>query len=198
MKRAKYILLAIAVLLIVVGIVTVIDRFRPQDNFRMSKTTVVKELKELNRLETAQFTIEKVIDAGTNGNTFNELLFGDRILLIAHGEVIAGFDLSRLENKDIQTNGDSMIVKLPSPEILITSLDSNQTRVYDRRRGLLARDDKDLETKARVAAQEAIQKAACDGGILDEASTNARKQLTALFKTLGFVTITIDIPQGSC
>src|SRR5437868_6321278 len=62
--------------------------------FNTSGTAVVKEMRQLSRLETATFTIEKIIDAGTNGSAINKFLFGDRILLIANGQVIAGFDLS--------------------------------------------------------------------------------------------------------
>lgn len=164
----------------------------------MSSRTVIKEMRALNRLETASFTIEKVIDSGTTGNRFQELLFGDRILLIAHGEVIAGFDLSKLPEENIEIEGTTIRMTLPSPVILVTRLDSDETRVYDRKQGLLSKGDKDLESTARLEAEKAIRVAACQGGILNEASKNARSQLTALFKTLKFTTVVIDIPSGSC
>lgn len=173
---------------------TIEDRYE----FTISSRTVIKELRELNRLETASFTIEKVIDAGTNGNQFQQLLFGDRILLVAHGEVIAGFDLSKLSNDDIEVNGKTLRLTLPPPQILSARLDSEETRVYDRRQGLLSRGDKDLESEARARAENIIRQAACDGKILNEASKNARTQLTALFKTLGFETVILQIPQGKC
>ncbi len=87
------ILLVLIVLLIGAGIIR--GRFKDSFTVRMSSQTVIKEIRALNRLETASYTIEKVIDAGTTGNRFSELLYGDRILLIAHGQVIAGFDLSK-------------------------------------------------------------------------------------------------------
>ncbi len=170
----------------------------PGITINMSPVTVIKEIRAMNRLETASYTIEKVIDAGTSGNTFQEFLYGDRILLIAHGESIAGFDLSTLSDNSISVDGSTVRLTLPPPQILITKLDSDQTRVYDRKSGILTKGNKDLESKARLAAENAIQVAACKGNILDHASQNARKQLTALLKSLGFVTVIIDIPQGSC
>lgn len=155
-------------------------------------------MRSLNRLETASFTIEKVIDAGTSGNAFSQFLFGDRLLLIAHGNVIAGFDLSVLDAKSVSIDGSTLRLTLPSPTILVTKLDSTQTRVYDRRSGLLSKGDKDLESNARVEAEKTITQAACTGNILSEASKNARSQLTALFKTFGFTTVIITIPDGSC
>jgi hypothetical protein len=171
---------------------------KPKYTFNVSKQTVIKELKSLNRLETAQFTIEKVIDAGTSGNRFQQILFGDRILLIAHGEVIAGVDLSSLQEDDIEVQGSELRLKLPPSQILVSRLDNEETRVYDRRQGLLSRGDTNLESEARSAAEETIRNAACTGGILAEASKNSRTQLTTLFKALGFTTVIIDAPVGSC
>lgn len=195
----KFVGVAIFVLLVMFLIVYFVNKqFGSPFNTRMSSQTVVKEIRNLNRLETASFTIEKVIDSGTTGNRFQELLFGDRILLIAHGEVIAGFDLSKLPEENIIVDGQTIRMTLPSPQILVTRLDSDETRVYDRRQGLLSKGERDLESNARLEAEKAIREAACQGGILNEASKNARSQLTALFKTLQFTSVVIEIPSGSC
>lgn len=163
------------------------------------RASVIKEIRALQRLETASFTIEKIIDGGTTGNNiFQQFLFGDKILLIAHGQVIAGFDLSQISEKDIEVKDTTLRIVLPKPEILVATLDNTQTKVYDRQKGLLNPGEKDLETNARKAAEDSIRQAACDGGILTQASDNARKQLTSLFTALGFTQISIDIPQGDC
>lgn len=171
---------------------------KPSIYTNTSGAAVIKQLQTLNKYETASFTIEKVIDAGTTGNRFEELLYGDRILLIAHGQIIAGFDLSKLQENDIQVSGSTVRLTMPPPQILHTKLDPEKTRVYDRRQGLLSRGDKDLESEARLAAERSLQEAACQGNILDEASKNARTQLTALLKTLNFTTVIIDVPQSGC
>lgn len=171
---------------------------KPPYTFNTSSQTVIKEMRSLNRLETATFTIEKIIDAGTSGNALQQFFFGDRLLLVAHGEVIAGFDLSTLPDDSVSVDGSTLRLTLPSPTILVTKLDSNETRVYDRRTGVLSKGDKDLEANARAEAEKIITQAACTGNILSEASKNATSQLTTLFKTFGFVTVIITIPQGSC
>lgn len=199
-KRIIFFLLTGGIILIVVLGLLSIRNFFTEDEFEFntSSKTVIKELRELNRLETAAFTIEKVIDAGTTGNRFQEVLFGDRILLIAHGEVIAGFDLSKLGENNVQIDGTTLQLTLPPPQILVTRLDNEQTRVYDRRQGLLTKGNDNLEAEARHAAEQEIREAACMGNILDEASKNARNQLGALFKTLGFTSVTISIPEVGC
>lgn len=161
-------------------------------------TAVVREIKKLNRLETASFTIEKIIEAGTQGNTFQQWLYGDRVLLIAHGDVIAGVDLSQFKPSDAVVNGQSIKLTLPAPTIFFTRLDNSQTRVYDRRQGLLTKGNKDLEAEARQAAEQTIQQAACQSGILKNAKENAVKQLEALLRGLGFISVTVTLPDGSC
>lgn len=163
------------------------------------RAAVIKEMRSLQRLETAIFTIEKIIDGGTTGsNIFQQFLFGDKILLIAHGQVISGFDLSQISENDIDVDGSRIRVTLPAPQILTTVLDNTQTRVYDRQKGILNPGEKNLESQARKAAEDSIRKAACDGGILKQASENARKQLTAFLQALGFTEVSVDIPEGSC
>jgi hypothetical protein len=152
----------------------------------------------LSRLETSSFRVEKIIDAGTNYPELQQFLFGDQLLLIAQGEVIAGFDLSKISDKDIKISGETLTVNLPAPEILVVSLDNNQTRVYDRRQGLLSKGNKDLESTARTAAEKSIKDAACEGRILDEATKNGRTQLNFMLKSLGFTTVILNIPTASC
>lgn len=200
-RRIIFLVFTLVILIVVIlGIISLARFFiqKPEYVFTTNSRTVIKQLRSLNRLETAQYTIEKVIDAGKSGNQFQQLLFGDKILLIAQGEVIAGFDFAKLTERDITIEGTTLRLELPGPQILVTKLNNDQTRVYDRKLGLLSKGDKDLESRAREQAEILITEGACDGHILDTASTNARLQLTALFKSLGFTTVIITIPQASC
>lgn len=171
---------------------------RPEYKIDSSRDAVIIQIRELSRLETASYRIEKIIEAGTSGNAIKEFLFGDRLLLIANGEVIAGIDLSKMEEEDIVIDGKTIEVNLPAPEILVSRLDNEKTRVYDRDRGVLNISDKDLETEARNEAEQSIRRAACEGGIMQEASDNARVQLTSLLKAFEFETVIVNIPSGNC
>ncbi|HTK04997.1 MAG TPA: DUF4230 domain-containing protein [Candidatus Eisenbacteria bacterium] len=164
-----------------------------------SQAAVIKEIRQLGRLETSSFTIEKVIEAKkAGGGPWRDILFGDKILLIAHGEVVAGLDLSGLTAADVREIDGRLHLKLPAPQIFSVRIDNEQTRVYDRDQGLLTRGDKDLESEARLAAEQSIRDAACEAKILDDASENAAKQLKAVLSALGFKDAVIDIPPGSC
>jgi hypothetical protein len=201
MFKSALIVLTLGIIGIVIAVLAVTTQnpfSQPKVGFQASPETIVQELRQLNRLETASYTIEKVIEGGTQGNQFQEILYGDRILLIAHGQVIAGFDLSKLQPQDLKVNQSQIIVRLPAPEILTTALDNEQTRVYDRKLGLLSRGNKDLETATRAEAEKMIETAACQGMILDKAAESGRTQLTALLSALGFSDVTIEIPVATC
>lgn len=167
----------------------------------LDQAAVVKEMRELQRLETATFTLEKIVEAGTTtttGSSFEEFLVGDKILLIAHGQIIAGFDMQNINENDIQINDQSITVTLPPPQILVSKLDNEKTKVYDRDKGLLTKGDEHLESEARKNAEIAIRQAACEAGILEQAGENGKKQLTSLLQALNFTNVTIQVPHGTC
>lgn len=199
MKNKYYIIFFCGLIIICFSVWFLVKENIFNKQINTNRAAVIKQIQSLHRLETASFTIEKIISEGSGGNNvFQRLLFGDTILLIAHGQAIAGFDLSLVSDKDIQVDQKNLRVILPKPQLLTVVLDNTQTRVYDRQRGILSTDGKDLETKARIAAEKAIRDAACQGNILQQAADNARKQLTAFFYSLGFETVTIEIPSATC
>ncbi|HYE22576.1 MAG TPA: DUF4230 domain-containing protein [Verrucomicrobiae bacterium] len=171
---------------------------RPQYRFGNGRAAVIKQIQSVSRLETASFSIDEVIEASTNYDRLRQFLFGDKLLLVAHGKVIAGLDLSSMKAEDFAGFGTNITITLPQPQILNITLDNNQTRVFDRNQGLLTKGDLNLEAEARLQAESAIKQAACDGGILTEANINAKKQLEIIFKSAGFESVNILTKDGSC
>lgn len=163
--------------------------------------TVVREVRSLARLETVQYTVEKVITAETNQGPFG-FLFGDKLLLVAHGTVVAGIDLGRLAEGDVTIDADGAVyMVMPAAEVFVATLDNEKSYVYHRETGILAGGTKDLETAARLAAQEAILQAALDDGILETADTNGKAYLQRFLMALGLRSVVfIDatpVPAGS-
>lgn len=156
-----------------------------------SRTTVVHAVRALARLETVAYSIEKVIVAEENQGPF-AFLFGDRLLLVAHGDVIAGVDLGKLQDGDVQVFDEgSVIMILPAPELFVSTLDNEKTFVYDREIGALSQGDVNLESEARRAAEVEIENAALEDGILETARRNAETTITQLLLSLGFRDVTM-------
>ena len=154
--------------------------------------TYINEVRALARLETIQYSIEKVITGETGGGTFQSL-FGDKILFVGHGTVIAGIDMEKLQPENMRFENGVLTVKLPPAEIFIATLDNEKSYVYDRETGILAKPDVNLETLVRQRAEEEIRKAALEDGILEQAQLNAEAYLFKFFAALGYPnTIFID------
>jgi hypothetical protein len=147
--------------------------------------TIIREVRSLARLETIQFSIEKVITAESGQGIFGNL-FGDKLLFVAHGVVIAGVDLAKLGPKDLEVVQGVLYVRLPEPEIFIATLDNEKSYVYDRETGVLTKGDVNLETNARRAAEDEIEKAALEDKILELARQNAENYLYRLLHELGY------------
>jgi hypothetical protein len=147
--------------------------------------TYINEIRSLSRLETVQYSVEKVVTGETGGGTF-QALFGDKILFVGHGTVIAGIDMEKLRPEDMRYENGLLTVRLPPAEIFIATLDNNKSYVYNRDTGLLAKPDPTLETQVRQVAEQEILKAALEDGILQQAQTNAESYLMKFFTALGF------------
>jgi hypothetical protein len=152
--------------------------------------TIIKQIRSLSRLETSSFTIEKVITADTGEGPLG-FLFRDKLLLVAHGEVIAGIDLERLDEDSVQVVDNAVFITLPASEIFVATLDNEKTYVYDRQTGVLGQKT-DLETLARQKAEEEILNAALEGNILNLAQNNGDDVIKGLLEALGFTDITIN------
>ena len=172
------------------GLATQVQQFlHPTPTIYPDPVTVVQQVRSLSRLETAQYTIEKVITAETGQGALGAL-FGDRLIFVAHGQVIAGVDLSKLRGSDVVVSpaGEVTII-MPAAEIFVTSLDNNKSYVYDRQTGLLTKGDQNLETQARQVAQQQIEQGALEDGILRLAQDNAASYLERLLRSLGFKSV---------
>ncbi len=156
----------------------------PTPTIIASPTTIVRQVQALSRLETASYTIEKVITAESGEGPLG-FLFRDRLLLVAQGQVIAGVDLSRIQREDVQVVGTTVYMTMPAAEIFVATLNNSNTYVYDRQTGVLGQQI-DLETLARQQAERAILDAALEDGILDMAQRNADQTVEGLLRALGF------------
>jgi hypothetical protein len=163
----------------------VADLLHPTPTVIPDPVTYITEIRSLARLETIQYSVEKVITAELGQGAFG-FLFGDKLLFVAHGTVIAGIDMSKLSPQDLRLENGVLVVRLPAAEVFVATLDNDKSYVYDRQTGALTRGDQNLETTARQAAENEIRKAAEADGILKLAQDNAESYLTRFFAALGY------------
>ncbi len=161
--------------------------FEEQPARTTTGSVVVEGIQDLNQLATVRWRESVIVTRKSGGTGLEQLVSGERVLLVATGDVEAGVNLADLEGDDVRVDGETVTIKLPEPEILSVSLDEEETRVYDRDLGLLnIRPDDDLVEEARAAAVDEIEGAARDEDILDQAEQNAENGIRAFVSSLGF------------
>jgi hypothetical protein len=146
--------------------------------------TVVKQVQALSDLVTVKYVLEKVVvleDVKWYGES--------RVLLLAHGVVKAGIDLKRLTPEDVTISDKKITLHLPPPQIMDAYLDDKNSQVIDHSTGLLRSFDKNLEQTARQNAVDDINRAARQGGILEDAQKQAEVELTSFLHQAGFVQV---------
>jgi len=167
----------------------------PTPTILPSPLTIIRDIRSLARLETIQFTVEKVITAEQHQENAITRLFGDKLIFVAHGNVIAGFDLSKLGADRIEVKDGVLFLSLPEPEIFVAALDNEKSYVYDRDRGLLTKGDIHLESAARAVAEDEIEAAATEDGILELARQNGETFLSRLLNDLGYPEVVFVYPE---
>lgn len=146
----------------------------------LNTASILLQVQTLSQLVTIKYVIEKVVileDVKWYGES--------RVLMVAHGIVKAGVDLSQVKPEQVKTTGTNVVIMLPKSQITDVYLDEQKTRVVERSTGLLRTFDAQLEQSARQQAVESIRRAARNNGIQDEADERARLQLGNFFRQLG-------------
>ncbi len=163
---------------------------------------VLVAVKDLARLESASFHMERVIDlSDKQAQLFGLLQTEDAILLVAVANVTAGVDLQKLTTNDVSADPSAKTAKitLPAPEVFHAELDNDKTYVHTRRTGALAKRQENLETRARQEAERTLVNAAVQAGLLSRASENARRAVEGVVRALGYehVEVTVRPPNES-
>lgn len=152
----------------------------------VSQPTVVRQIQQLQRLETVNYTMDKIISGQRDNAYLPKFLIGDRLLLVVHGEVIGGIDLGKIQPGDVSVSGRTISLRIPAAEVFSTRIDNAKTRVYSRDTGLFSSPDPNLESEVREEAERQLRQAALQDGVLKTAEQNAHNTLSSMLKGFGF------------
>jgi hypothetical protein len=117
----------------------------------------------------------------------------EQVLLLAYGDVKAGFDLSRLSEEDLWSDGTRVQLHLPPPEILSTSIDYERTHAVYHRGTLLMSRDINWEGEIFDAAQDSIRQEAIEAGILQDATRYGQLYFENFLRSLGFTEVKVVV-----
>ena len=159
-----------------------------------STKSVVAKLQSVNKLESAEMTITKIMRAEKEmidiiptmsfDNTIQDFLFQYKMIFEVEWKVIAWIDLSKVQTWDVFTKIDwSVKINLPEAEVLHVILHEN-SKPFDRKIGVFTKWNLETETKIRNKAKEEMEVEAIESGILELAQKNAKENLEKIFEDL--------------
>jgi len=161
--------------LLVVGLLAVweqvrsaswLSRFTRQPD-QTTHSVVLERVVALGKLELVRYTFKDIVEH----EQANMLLPNSRAVLIVEGEAVGCVDLTKLKPDDITTNGDSLVVQLPAPELCTWKINHDRSRVYDTNYTFL--NEAQLVSDAYRQAERQVRASAMQSGILDQTRRNA-------------------------
>jgi hypothetical protein len=151
---------------------------------------IIQQVKNIAQMFTQTFYDEYVYDTGViRTPPFNA---NKRLIFIAKGEVIAGFDLSELNEKSILRRDKSIVVKLPPARILDVVINPSGFETFMEEGSISFEETKKYHEDAR----RIFERNARDKGILKNSAEQGRQMLEKFFRLLGFESVDIIIPES--
>lgn len=139
-------------------------------------SVVLTKITALGKLELVRYTFKDVVEHELT----RMIIPNASAVLIVEGEAVGCIDLARVKPADLTTNGDSLWVHLPQPELCSWKINHDRSRVYDTKFGFL--DESQLVSEAYRRAETQIKQSALQSGILDQTRRNADQLLRPLLE----------------
>lgn len=159
------------------------------------QTVVVQQIQSASELTTAVFTMEAVVPTSSTRTFANYEIGKTTLIYIAKGEVRAGVDLSEIAPQSVQASGETLRVMLPAPTIIDKKIDVGDSQVFDYNRGFLGLGPDrapELQDQAQEVALQKLIFAACEEGILQQASDRAELVVGQLLQNTGFEQVIVE------
>lgn len=205
MKESKFSLyrfmptIALVVLGAVIAAIAYLH-FRPKEEvLEIDKTAnVVTEIRNIAELTTACYYEDVILkdkkpSETVGGKVVNSIsknekpILEDHIVIVASGNVRAGFNLAKLTPKDVVAEDTVLTVTLPKAEILEVIVNPSDYDIYIED----GRWSHEQVTKVEDQARAQIRQDAIADGLLQHAEELGISKLTELFKTYGFKKVII-------
>ena len=143
-----------------------LSRFTRQPD-QTTHSVVLERVVALGKLELVRYTFKDIVEH----EQANLLLPNSRAVLIVEGEAVGCIDLTKLRPTDVVTEGDSLLVRLPAPELCTWKINHERSRVYDTNYTFL--NEAQLVSDAYRQAERQVRASAMQSGILDQTRRNA-------------------------
>lgn len=147
---------------------------------------VIDEIRKIGEFTSICYYEElALIDSKQRESKFTELTHSDvtdEIVLIAHGKIRAGFDLSKLQEDDIMISGDTLSIRLPHAEIFEVIVNPSDYEIFVQ----TGKWSHEQFTAVQSQAAARLKEHAAELNLVEKAEETGVKKLDTFFKTFGF------------
>ena len=155
--------------------------------------SVVEQVRNVAKLTTVEVVESTTIEKGTDFGWLNWAR-SDRVFMFVVANIGAGVDFDQFYSGSFEVDPETGIVtvQMPPAQVTYISLDNDETRVIDRSTGIFTKGDPQLESDARQVAEQVLQQAALEAGLLERADANARNVIEGLLLELGYTDVVFE------
>lgn len=169
----------------------IFNREKNVQKIEISHNMVMEKIEALGNLEVLKYSIKDVMEY----KKVRQWLPNAKAALIISGEVIACIDLTKIEQNDIHVSGDSITLRLPSPEICHVRIDHEKSHIYNIEYGLWE-SGKIMDEAYRYAEKE-LYKQAEKIDFESKSRDNANNLLRPILYAMGFKNVNITFHSKS-
>jgi len=157
----------------------------------VNQSAVITRIQAMGKLELVQYNFREVTEIKKLSKVYDFSFFkwkahaDSKAVLISKGEAAGCLDLTKIQEEDINVQGDSVWIRLPEPELCYFKLDMENSRLYDLDASALSEEEERafIEELYRLAEKD-IQESALEGGILEQTTANANLILKPILEQL--------------
>jgi hypothetical protein len=164
-----------------------------------SQPVLLKAIEDLSVYKAASGNFQVLVDLEESARGIPLAIKGQRTLFVAAGSVDAEVDFSTIDKGAIQVSDDGRSVQVTLPRARLTKarIDSDNSYVFSRERGLLDRlgsvlsDNPTSERRLYQLAEDRLEAAATESGLVERAERNTRAMLESMLRSLGYRDVTV-------
>lgn len=199
---ATFMLVGLGVVLVMLALVgRLVSGFDPFNRQTIDRTqpAVLLTLQDLAEYRAATGEFQVIVDTEDTVRNLPRQIAGERTLFVAMGTVDAAVDFSGLDEDAVTIDEprERATISLPAAELTAATVDPDRSYVFSRERGLLDRlaglfsDNPTSEQELYQLAEQRLESAAADSGLVDLANRNTEAMLRSLLTSLGFTDVTV-------
>lgn len=151
---------------------------------------VLEKIEALGKIELVRYKFKDVLEHTIQYDWYPD----SKAVLIVAGEAVGCIDLQKVKKMDINdSKKDTILIRLPEPELCTYKVNQEQTRVYSSSHGFT--DSAKLLGEAYKEAERKIKSIALETGILEQTRQNAETVLKPLLEGLTKKKIIFSYPS---